>query len=120
MVLPMAVYFHRATMFAVPDEYVERAAGRGAGSDGGYHVLRVAHQSLGGDAAGRGDRSAAAWSHRRHRPGECGASRGPAGSGSGVVGRAAGGCGLGLLLLGGAAVARMGLGRGGRYCRWLP
>ena len=100
-----------------PDEYAERAAGGGAGSDGCDHVLCIARQPLGGDAAGCGDCSAAAWSHGRHWPRERSACRRSAGAGAGVVDRAAGDRGVGLLLLGGAPVAQ--LGRGLRW-RYLP
>ena len=73
-------------------EYVERAAGSGAGSDGGRHVLRVARESVGWRCC------------QARRPRCCcmestgvigrvsrRACRGPAGSGAGVVDRVVGG-----------------------------
>ena len=88
----------------VADEYAERAAGGGAGSDGCGDVLLCAGERMGGGAAGCGDRSAAAWRDGGDWTGERGSCCEPAGSGAGLVGGAAGCGGVGFLLLGGAAV----------------
>ena len=98
-------------------EYVFGPAGRGAGPDRRDHVLCSARESMGGDTAWRSDRRAASWRDLRNRPSGCRASRGPAGSGAGVVGRVAGRGGLGFLLLGGSTFARLGLGCCGSVAR---
>src|SRR6266851_1746753 len=94
-------------------EYVERADGGGAGSPGGGDVLRGAGESLAGDAAGGVHCPAAAWDYLGDWAGERGADGGPAGSGAGVLGGFAGGGGVGVLYVGGEAVAWVGLGRCG-------
>ena len=114
MVLPMAMYFHRATMFALPANMVSVPlvavlAPMGVVTfaaavvspwlavvpGGGTAVLL--HGDYGGDWAS-----------------ECCAGGGCAGAGAGVVGGVGGGGGVGVLLLGCAAVAGVvGVGCGG-------
>src|SRR6266567_8504360 len=95
-------------------EYVERADGGGACSNGGGDVLRGAGESVAGDAAGGLYSAAAAWDYVDDWAGERSADGGPAGSGAGVVGGFAGSGGMGVLYVGGEAVAWVGLGcRGG-------
>ena len=61
MVLPMAVYFHRATVFALPANMVSVPLVAVLAAGGGGDVCGRAGESVGGDGAGGGDGGAAAW-----------------------------------------------------------
>ena len=98
-------------------EYAERAAGGGAGSDGGGDVLAALVSPWLAMVPGAVTAAAAAWDYGGDWAGECGAGGGYAGSGAGLVGGFAGGGGVGVLLLGGEAVAGVGVGVRWGCCR---
>ncbi len=91
----------------------EHETGSGNGSAGCRHILRIASRLMGGNPARRADRSFTTRNHRRHWPRERRACRRPASSCACMVDRTAGDRGLGLLLLGGTQIARLGVCRGG-------
>jgi ComEC/Rec2-related protein len=119
MVLPMALYFHRATMFAVPTNMLSVPL-VAVGAHSCRHILCVPHQSMGGDGARRDNRFIAARSHRGHWPRQRSPCRRSASSCSCVVDRAVGDRSMGLLLLGCAQVAGVGVGCGGRIAAYCP
>ena len=117
MVLPMAIYFHRATVFALPANMLSVPL---VGVLAPLAVVTFCAALVSPWLAmvpGAATAASAAWDYRSDWARESDSGGGPAGSGAGVVGGFACGRGLGFLLLGGAEIAGLGLGCGGGCCR---
>ena len=114
MVLPMAVYFHRATMFAVPTNMLSVPL---VAVLAPIAVVTFCASLLGPWVAMLPGATTALLLHGvTGIIGRVSAARAarPAGTGAGLVGGAVGGSSLGLLLLGSTKVARVGVACGNR------